>query len=561
MKAALNHGGAKMNSRTKTCFPVCLIVLCSLVLLASCGGGGGSGGSFSTGASGSVALYIKDAPADDYENIYIYIEEVSLIPADEAQSPVIIFKSSDPDGYEIDLLDLRDQDMLLTIKSEVAAGLYEKIRLKIKDIYPIPKPDAIDACDRANMEIKLPSGKIDLNPQGGINIQTGRTLSIRLDIDANKSIQIHPAGNSGKCIFRPVVFVNIEPVNEKPQIGCLRLLKGTIGELLYRDQNIVGFILDLPGDRGRMNVYVSNAVIFDENGLPIPEQDLGSKGGMAVSVRGELDEAARFQADLIILGQVLAVKGIVGDRVDQNLQFPLAVVPGQEFIGSVTVVLSDESLILTGCDQTVDPSYVQKDMVARVIGKYDTEKQLFQAVAVFLQPVQVIGTLDAIHIDNGIKTITVRTESGSTVEIVQPQNVLPMLEGDGIIPDVVFECAIGKLIRVMLDPDKPLVMTALEVRVQPDTINAVVKDVSAWGGYESTIVALDSQDSELTIKVMPTATILKSSSDPPLGDLLTPIALDDISMDDRIRIFAIPSCNDAAADYIAFIILDYLSSP
>ena len=83
----------------------------------------GSGSSSSVG-SGSVALYIKDAPVDDYENIFIYIEEVSLISGDKSQPPVVIFKSSNPLGYEIDLLDLRDQDMLFTVKKEVPAGVY-----------------------------------------------------------------------------------------------------------------------------------------------------------------------------------------------------------------------------------------------------------------------------------------------------------------------------------------------------------------------------------------------------------------------------------------------------
>ena len=52
-------------------------------------------------------------------------------------------------------------------------------------------------------------------------------------------------------------------------------MKGKIGDILDRDGIVAGFILDLPGDRGPLNVYIDNAVIFDEYGLPIPAEDLG----------------------------------------------------------------------------------------------------------------------------------------------------------------------------------------------------------------------------------------------------------------------------------------------
>jgi hypothetical protein len=329
---------------------------------------------------------------------------------------------------------------------------------------------------------------------------------------------------------------------------------------LYRAGNVVGFVLNLPGQRGPLEVYVASAVIFDENGLPIVAEDLkGKEAGSVVNVRGKLDEEAKFQASLVALGQVLVLKGIVDDPVDVNLQFPLEILPGQGILGQViTVGLSNESVILMGCEQPVDPTYIQKDMLARVVGKYDTGQKLFQAVAVFLQPVRMTGILEAVRTDDGIKSITVRTESGSTVNVILPKNVLPMLEGDGVIPDELFECAIGKGIRVMLDPDKPLVLTALEARIQPETIDAIVTDVSV---YRSTIVATDSQNNELTISVQPTATILKYNDDPLAGASYTPIPLYEISNSDRITIYAIPACNSAAADYSAFISLDFPPTP
>ena len=83
-------------------------------------------------------------------------------------------------GHEINLLELRDEDFLLTLKKRVPAGWYSKIRLEVKDTWAECGP-----CD----DFKLPSNRIDLNPRGEFQVRSGQTLSIRLDIDANKSIK------------------------------------------------------------------------------------------------------------------------------------------------------------------------------------------------------------------------------------------------------------------------------------------------------------------------------------------------------------------------------------
>ena len=75
---------------------MCAILLIAMpitLLLVSCGGGG-SGGSQSTAGSsvsGSVALLLADGPADDYDQIFITITEVSLIPKEgRGRGPVVI---------------------------------------------------------------------------------------------------------------------------------------------------------------------------------------------------------------------------------------------------------------------------------------------------------------------------------------------------------------------------------------------------------------------------------------------------------------------------------------
>ncbi|MBW2613306.1 MAG: DUF4382 domain-containing protein [Deltaproteobacteria bacterium] len=115
-----------------------------------------------------------------------------MIPAEDSDlEQVVIYQ--DLQGHTVNLLALRDEDLLFTVKDGIPAGVYEKIRLQISDIEPVPAAGVETICD-GEMEIKLPSGKIDLNPQGGFAIVAGEMLSIKLDIDAEKSIRLHPAG-------------------------------------------------------------------------------------------------------------------------------------------------------------------------------------------------------------------------------------------------------------------------------------------------------------------------------------------------------------------------------
>lgn len=134
--------------------------------------------SSSSSGSGNVALLVADGPADDYSKIWISVTKALLIPSDKNPNrlPVDIFESDV--GDEIELLDLRDQDSLLTVKKRVPAGWYSKIRLEVKDIWCEGDP-----CDN----FKLPSNKIDLNPRSDFEVRSGETLAIRLDIDADKS--------------------------------------------------------------------------------------------------------------------------------------------------------------------------------------------------------------------------------------------------------------------------------------------------------------------------------------------------------------------------------------
>ena len=177
-------------TRRRTVLAVSVLGLLVTTLLTSCGDDGG-------GPTGTVAVLLADGPADDYDHLFVTIREVSLISTDNEFSPEVLFRSEA--GLEVDLLDLRDEDFLVAVKRSVAAGTYSKIRLEVSDVRPEGGP-----CEQ--LRTTLPSGRMDLNPRRDFEVVAGGTLSIRFDIDANKSLNLHVAGYSGRCVFRPVVY-------------------------------------------------------------------------------------------------------------------------------------------------------------------------------------------------------------------------------------------------------------------------------------------------------------------------------------------------------------------
>jgi len=509
-------------------FRLLLIAVPILFFLGGCGGGGGSGGSSSaTGSSGSgsVALLLADGPADEYDEINITITEVSLIPREgSGRSPVTIFQNSQ--GVEVNLLDLRDEDYLLTVNRRVPAGIYEKIRLQISDIIPAGGP-----CP----SLKLPSGKIDLNPRGPIEVVPNRTLSIRLDVDANKSMNV-----SASCNFRPVVFVDIE--EGAPVRPCPRILSGTISRIVKRSEVIVGFDLELEGRRGEIQVRVSDdTAVFDQNGEFGGRELLNSQENEQVKVRGRLDDEGRLQASVVVLGQVLKVKGEVNGPVDDSTDlFPFTPNPGEEVLNPFYVEVANETLVLIGCDTEVGKEAIQDGMTARVIGKLVEINGTFvlRSVVVFLQAREVSGKITFIADEYDGKIVTVEQETGGEVEVFVPSGTPINIEGDGSVPMELF-CE-GRKVRIFLDQDKLDRLTATLVLVQAEGREGTVEEVVDY--YMLMI------DGEI-VYVQPTATILDTS-----GTVDTLVTFDQIHLGDQLEYFGLEAC-PGEIDFTAFVVL------
>lgn len=176
-----------------------LLSLLGTFALASCGGGGGG----SNQPTGNVSVLVTDLPTDDYCAINLTVSEVRLL-GDDGQ----IRLYSNPAGKVINLLELEHYSEVFSYTQGVPAGHYSKIRLELEGDVQL-KPDG--SCDPADesqwIEARVPSGKIDLNPQGDFTVPADGIMIVELDMDA-KAFKLTQTGN-GQYLVRPVVFVDV----------------------------------------------------------------------------------------------------------------------------------------------------------------------------------------------------------------------------------------------------------------------------------------------------------------------------------------------------------------
>jgi hypothetical protein len=536
---------------------LCLILVLAFgfaTIVATGGGGGGGGGTSPSGGTGSVALSIADSPTDDYCAIYITITEVSLLPG-----PVVLFSS--PKGKEINILDHQENnDYLLKVKHGVPAGDYSKIRLKVSGIRAEPKPGELAPCTN---NIKLPSNRIDLNPQGTFQVTPGGKLLIRLDFQANKALDIHPAGKSGKCIFRPVVFVDIQ--EGKFIYPCPKIIEGTIEEITEYDNagEPTEFILKRAenGDELRVTL-LSDAVIFDGDFLSRSALIPLAGTSQTVKVVGILDENLAVQASIVVIGDVLNVKGDVhtavqfDDTAKTVGKFELAPFAGEEIVGQVDVeVFRDDTSILLGCNTKLQPEDIMPGMSARVIGKYITGSSVLRAVAVFIKPQKISGKLLSWYPTSDFKYLVLDVD-GVTVRV--PRQTEPgfpynqfypiYLDVDDLVPLGLLckDGVIQRQVHVILEPYVSNPLIAKEVRVESEPPEGINDEVDQNNTPVERVLVMSSGD---RVYVLPGATILDQR---PGGSTSS---LGEIEPGFKVLYHGLGACDaDPNADFYAFIL-------
>lgn len=550
----MTGNGKKVSSFLRLLCLIFVLAFGFATIVATGGGGGGGGGTSPSGGTGSVALSIADSPTDDYCAIYITITEVSLLPG-----PVVLFSS--PKGKEINILDHQENnDYLLKVKHGVPAGDYSKIRLKVSGIRAEPKPGELAPCTN---NIKLPSNRIDLNPQGTFQVTPGGKLLIRLDFQANKALDIHPAGKSGKCIFRPVVFVDIQ--EGKFIYPCPKIIEGTIEEITEYDNagEPTEFILKRAenGDELRVTL-LSDAVIFDGDFLSGSALIPLAGTSQTVKVVGILDENLAVQASIVVIGDVLNVKGDVhtavqfDDTAKTVGKFELAPFAGEEIVGQVDVeVFRDDTSILLGCNTKLQPEDIMPGMSARVIGKYITGSSVLRAVAVFLKPQKISGKLLSWYPTSDFKYLVLDVD-GVTVRV--PRQTEPgfpynqfypiYLDVDDLVPLGLLckDGVIQRQVHVILEPYVSNPLIAKEVRVESEPPEGINDEVDQNNTPVERVLVMSSGD---RVYVLPGATILDQR---PGGSTSS---LGEIEPGFKVLYHGLGACDaDPNADFYAFIL-------
>ena len=491
-----------------------ILLVALLTLLAGCGGGGGDGSS-ATAQTGTVAIFIKDGPADQFEHIWVTISQVELLPV--SGSPVVIYDN--PSGCRIDILDYRNEDFLLKIRRDVPAGQYSKIRLRVSDIELSPVS--------TDTEVKLPSGKIDLNPREPFTVEPGGNLTIRLDIDANKAIHVHPS-RPDRYIFRPVIFVDI--VSGFPANMCPKIVHGIIDKLMQEGGQTTGFVMTLDDNRGTLDVKLNaDTDIFLSYGEFGEASDLAV--GQEVRVRGTMDSSGALVASLVVIGDVVDVLGDVVDLVSPS-RFRLTTFSEEELLGTYEVVIDPvNTLVLTDCNTEVGPEAIQEGMVARVIGKLVGFE--LRAVAVILRTQEIKGVISTVG-EPGV--FTVALDEGGTADVMVTGSTPVFLEGDGTVSADYLTP--GRRVRVLVDPASGTPFyTAVAIYIEGQKMQGTVQSI------ESNILLVNG----LFVRVPAGATILDLRNEGHLS-----VTFGDIAVGDEVVYFGLSA---AGVDYEAPVVL------
>lgn len=510
----------------KSKFALLIIVILSIpfILLGCSGGGGNSSG------MGTAAVLIKDAPTEEYDSIVLCISKATLEPGS-----ITLFESDS--CVEVDLLDHQEKPFLLTVK-DVPAGTYEQIRLRIDYIETEGGP-----CD--DEYIKIPSGYVKINPQGPIKIKSGDKIAIKIDIHAKRSINLHPAGKSGKCIFRPVIFAEIKNLGQIPsKEKCPRILKGTIVSIKEFEGEVEGFKLRLAHDpKSNIDIRVDeNTIIFDENGdfTTIDALEVGQK----VKIRGEIQKEATIRASFIAIGELLILHGtaltsLETDNVDSKFKMKLD--PFQAIIDdSIDVIVRNQTIILTDCNTEASEDAIKPGVGVRALGKLSAGDLI--AVLLFLEEQQEYGTIiEMTDVGTGYDVKFIPFGETESIIIFLPYNAEVKLEGDGLIQkDLLAEL-------VDCDPRKAKITFNENNSNEADLIE--VQD-------EVIVGTIDTTDPELRIITLKDGTVIKVQNQATIllnGSEL--INFSQLKENDVITVFGLEACPEDNIDFYGFVIV------
>lgn len=210
--------------RSRCTLPVSSLFLLVLIALIAAGCALVGGGS----RTGTLSLYLTDAPVDDLKEVNVTITKVQ-VHRDGRWEVVREY----PEGLTVNLLDLRFQDLLLG-QATLPAGAYTQIRLYVDDS-TVERSNVVDHSG-AVWPLDVPSG-----PQSGLKIHHnfvvphGGAVHLLLDVNVRKFVV--KSGASGYYRMNPTAI----RVVDKTAAGAVtgRVLDAETGEPIRHTDVVV----------------------------------------------------------------------------------------------------------------------------------------------------------------------------------------------------------------------------------------------------------------------------------------------------------------------------------
>lgn len=355
-----------------------------------------SGSSGSTATTGTVALLITDAPTDDFDEVNIRLTRVSLIGGDNG--PVEIFSGD----RTINLLELRDHSEFFSL-AEVPVGSYDKIRLDVAAVELVRLDAQGDIVEV--IEPRLPSGRIDLNPRRSFEVKSGETLILQLDLDAEKSIHVVEAGNSGRYNFRPVVFVDII---ERAKPARFTKVHGTVAgvDAEARSFELCG-AFDYYGGASEtercLTVMTGGGTsIFDPAGLTNFEAIVVDGPASVIGRMTHAGTGIVLDAHLVYLGDhedLVRIRGVVSsDYDDVSGEFGVDVTRSSVFAAGevIDVGLLAGARILSRNGAELGTADIRTGLETRILGIQTGAEPEVRAIAVFLPDMTDVARLSGV---------------------------------------------------------------------------------------------------------------------------------------------------------------------
>jgi hypothetical protein len=173
--------------------------------LASC-----SGTDVTISGSGSLSVYLTDAPIDlDGVNaVNVTIVSMTAQPVcddPDEECPELFLDLLPAEGSEevvLNLLDYRDGAVILMASEVIPEGAYERIRMDVAAAALLRDDDQDPQTPDLEEDIFVPSGKVDVVIP--FMVSPGELTEIVLDFDAALSVHLHETGNH-RYILRPVI--------------------------------------------------------------------------------------------------------------------------------------------------------------------------------------------------------------------------------------------------------------------------------------------------------------------------------------------------------------------